>query len=173
MSYTEIYKFDSKGEPEMFAEVRNAHRGAMAVWDYLEKKYLPPVQFSRLWAGNREEGKLVWNLATDKRLELAERISMLSTFDNAIVYRKYIPALLEAFRAFPGETSLLEQADAIETLCREDSDFIAIGWNQTSVNGDCWTNYGGHDEDDEAIGYNILTDSGRHWGIFQEEESNA
>jgi hypothetical protein len=168
MSYTEIYKFKSDGNPEEFVEVRNAHRGAMAVWDFMEKKYLPPVQFSRMWGSDRAQAKLIWDLARNEEIGAKERICMLSTYDDAIVYRKDIPALLEAFRSFPSQCSLPEQADAIETLYREDPDFIAIGWNQTSVNGDDWMNFGGRDEDDEYIPYNILTDSGRHWSIFAE-----
>ena len=47
---------------------------------------------------------------------------------------------------------------------------IAVGWNQTSVNGDTWKNYGGYDEEkDECIPYNCLT-MNKHWYLFDEEK---
>ena len=42
MSYTEIYGFDKKGDAYYYNSVKNAWRGGMAIWQYLEKKYLPP-----------------------------------------------------------------------------------------------------------------------------------
>lgn len=44
MSYTEIYGFDKAGNAYFKDEVKNSHRGAIAVWSYLEEKYLPPYR---------------------------------------------------------------------------------------------------------------------------------
>jgi hypothetical protein len=49
-----------------------------------------------------------------------------------------------------------------------DENCIAVGFNQTSVNGDTWTNFGGYDEEkEEYIPYNILTGN-KHWELFKE-----
>lgn len=165
MSYTELFKVKSDGNAESFNEVRNAFRGAMAVWNSLEKKYLPETPFSRLFGS---EAQKVWDLVKDERLTSEERICMASTFDNVMVKRENLPKLIVAFRKFPSETSLPEQADLIEMEMNLDEDLVAIGWNQTSVNGDTWANFGGYDEEEgEPIPYNINT-MDRHWFLFDE-----
>lgn len=42
MSYTEIHRITKSGNTKRVAEIKNAWRGAMAVWTCLEDKYLPP-----------------------------------------------------------------------------------------------------------------------------------
>ena len=42
MSYTEIYSFDKQGVAHLYGEVHNAFRSGMAIWRFLESKYLPP-----------------------------------------------------------------------------------------------------------------------------------
>ncbi|MDD3029850.1 MAG: hypothetical protein PHS57_06195 [Alphaproteobacteria bacterium] len=169
MSYTEIYGFNSRGECEWMAEIRNAWRGAMAVWQDLEKRYLTPVRYgTRLLSFRNDTSKEVWELFYDPRLSETERIVMGTTLDNVLVRASDATRILEAFRAYPGETNLKKQADAIEQLCA-DGDCTAIGWNQTSVSGDTWANAGGFDEEkDESIPYNFLT-MDKHWWLFDEE----
>lgn len=137
MSYTEIYRISKVKKTKMVGEVKNAFRGAMAVWDALDKKYLPPftkynMPFSRMIG---DEIKEVWALADDVRLSESERICLLSTFDNVYVLREDIPRLTKAMREFPHSSSLLEQAEIIETLTK-DKNCWAVCWNQTSVNAD-------------------------------------
>lgn len=168
MSYTEIYGFRQDGQCEWCSEVRNAWRGAMAVWQDLEKRYLPPTYTSRLFSISGDGQGDLWNLFYDQRLPEVERIAMGTTLDNVLVRASDIPRVLEAFRAYPGETNLKEQADAIEKMCA-DGDCAAIGWNQTSVSGDTWAGAGGYDEEkDESIPYNFLT-MDKHWWLFDEE----
>ena len=42
MSVTEIYVFRKDGFARYYAGIRNAWRGAIAIWSFLEEKYLPP-----------------------------------------------------------------------------------------------------------------------------------
>jgi hypothetical protein len=37
MSYTEIYAFNKNAQAEFYGEVKNAHRGAMAIWSFFEQ----------------------------------------------------------------------------------------------------------------------------------------
>jgi hypothetical protein len=179
MSYTEIYKFKKDGNAECFAEIRNAYRGAMLVWRIIEKKYLPPYiptwvmgdtsqEYSRAsdFAGNGL--KEVWGLFDAGKLSEVDKIALGSTFDNVVVMKQDLPKTIEAFRVFEGETSLKEQADAIEKELENDGDFIAIAWNQTSVNCDAWiSDETGLDEDGEEIylPYNLLKHD-KHWNLF-------
>lgn len=179
MSYTEIFKFKKDGNAAHLGEVRNAFRGAMAIWVHLEKKYLPPYRpewakfwgddersYSRVSSINNDEMQKIWDLVRDERLSESERISLVSTFDNLVVNREHIPTVVNCFREFEAETSLKEQADIIELAYENDPDLIAIGWNQNSVNGDTWMNKGGRNEEtDEEIPYNILT-MNDHWSPF-------
>lgn len=178
MSYTELYGFTKTGV-ESIGETRNAWRGAMAVWTFLEKKYLPKyrpswarddkMDYSRTCSGigSKDDIKEIWDLFRSKKISDSERIVMGSTYDNVLVKVEDIEKVLKAFREFEGETSLKEQADIIEEALKELPDIIAIGWNQTSVNGDTWTNTGGHDEvSGESVPYNLETGA-KHWFLIE------
>lgn len=197
MSYTEIYSFDKAGNAGQAGEVKNSWRGAMAIWSYLEKKYLPPYipdyvkhcnwyraemtreeiiqrngfEPSRLSPSLSPDGenpmKEVWGLADNTDVPEHERIALFTTFDKCLVKKEDLPTVIAAFRKFEAETSLPEQADILETLFQNE-DCIAVGWNQTSVNGDTWGNAGGYDEEnDESIPYNCLTKEEHYW-LFDE-----
>jgi hypothetical protein len=154
MSYTEMFGFNKEGNAYELADIHNAWRGGMAVWNYLYEKYCGG-DFP-MFGGNRGFEEL--NAAFDKMPEF-EQISLLSTYDNALIKRENFKQVIDAFRKFVGETSLKEQADVIEEAL-EDDDCIAIGWNQTSVNGSPWTIY--DKEKDEYIPYN-LNIGDKHW----------
>lgn len=192
MSYTEIFGFNKEGFAYGEADVKNAHRGAMAIWRILEERYLPQYRpsyipsyipdekledfchFKPSRCGAFTDGeamKEVWNLVDDDRLKVCEKIAMASTFDHVIIKKENLLKLITAFREFEGQTSLKEQADIIEKMLAKE-DCIAVGFNQTSVNGDTWTNIGGYDEDaDEVIPYNILTGD-KHWELFEDKIEN-
>lgn len=179
MSYTEILKFDKDGYAEFFSCTENAFRGAMAIWDILDEKYLP--EFKPKYANllNKErrsyrtcdtegEGiKEIWNLDTKEEVSRIDKICLRSTFDNVIVMRENLIELIEAFRNFEGNTSLSEQADEIEKEMKRDPDFLAIAWNQTSVNADAWKS-DELDEEDVPIPYNIFK-SKKHWSLFDDD----
>ena len=170
MSRTEIYGFNKDGKAREIGGVQNAFRGAMAVWNILDKKYLPlfepewaMVGGEYLRAADKVAIKEIWGLFKDEKVSIVDRIVLGSTFDKVIVEKENLPELLKAFREFEGETSLKEQADIIE---KNMDRVIAVGWNQTSVNCDTWSNFGGFDEEiDESIPYNILT-MDEHWELF-------
>lgn len=154
MSYTEIYRISKVKKTKLVGEIRNSFRGAMAVWNSLDKKYLPPftkygMPFSRTIG---EEIKEIWGLVDDVRVSETEKICLLSTFDNVYVLRNDIPRLIKAMREFPHEASLPEQADIIEKLII-DRNCWAVCWNQTSVNGD--------------IPGDRISD--RYWNLFEDE----
>lgn len=154
MSYTEIYKVTKSGNTKLFAEIKNSHRGAMSIWNYLEEKYLPPLnrygmKISRAISFEKEDIDELWGLQHDNRLSESEKIALLSTFDNVVVLKQDIPRLCKSFREFPGNTSLHEQADLIEKLIN-DRHCFAVFWNQTSVNAD--------------VPKNI---SGKYWNLFE------
>jgi hypothetical protein len=154
----------------------------MAVWNRLDEKYLPELPSDNPFIGKMEGRnyrsaqmwnpnalKEVWDLYKNPDVSNTDKIVLGSTFDMVIVKRENLTELITAFREFDGETSLKEQADEIESLLKTDTDFIAIAWNQTSVNGDTWTNFGGYDDDkDEEISYNILTGTD-HWDLFDDK----
>jgi hypothetical protein len=164
MSYTRIFYFDKSGTAEFLGETHNSHRGAMAVWRFLEDKYLPKEHVPRFISDKMDE---VWKLHKDERLSDVERICHRSTFDNAVIRRENLPKLLEAYKQFPHEnTSLPEQAKVIEEAIEKLGDEItAIAFNQTSVNADEWVGFHGYDEEDEPINYNLNKDDA-HWFLF-------
>lgn len=177
MSYTEIYKFKKDGNAECFSEIKNAWRGAMAVWNILDKKYLPKYvpdfakmldetdkEYYRSSDFRGEALKEVWALSLKEGVSKIDKICLRSTFDNVLVLKENLPELLEAFRNFEGETSLSEQADAIENELKKDPELLAIAWNQTSVNGGAWES-DELDEDENYLPYNILK-SDKHWSMF-------
>lgn len=184
MSYTEIFKFNKTGNAEPVNEVKNSWRGAMAVWNIMDERYLPsfvpewakissmPLSEKYYRTSDQEKIKEIWALADDPKVSEIDKIVLGSTFDNVIVLKENLPLLVKAFREFEGNTSLKEQADIIEEALKEDSELLAISWNQTSVNEDCWRNFGGRTEEDEDIPYNILTMIDRHWELFEDLKKN-
>lgn len=191
MSYTEIYSFDKNGNANAAGEVHNSWRGAMTIWGILEERYLPPFVPEYLkstnWyrpdmtpdqveeqlgykpsrcappMGNENPIQEIWDLADNTTIPEHERIVLFTTFDNCLLRKENIPKVVAAFRQFGGETSLPEQADILEQLVEED-DCMAVGWNQTSVNGDTWATSGGYDEEtDEGIPYNCMTGDKHYW----------
>lgn len=184
MSYTEMFKFDKQGNAKLFAETKNAWRGAMAIWNYLEETYLPayrpsyvpesvpdsevedycgykPTRCSALLNQN-EALQEVWNLSFSPDIAEEDKIVLYTTFDRCLVKKANFPAVIKAFRAFKGVTSLPEQAQVLEQLL-QDEDCIAVGWNQTSINSDSWGNYSYDEETEEDVPYNCLHRRKHYW----------
>lgn len=193
MSTVIIYGFNQEGVCSYEAEVHNAWRGAIAVWKALEKKYLPqyrpryvpasvPDDEVEAWLGysasrlssisDPDAMKDVWNLFEAENVSGADKIVLGTTLDNVLVRRENIPKVIEAFEEFDkeheGETNLKQQADELRDFY-DDDEVSAVGWNQTSVNGDDWSNTGEivRDEDGDEIGgpYNFNTGK-KHWWLF-------
>lgn len=152
MSYTEIYAFGKDGNGEKYGEVKNAFSGAFAVWDIMGRKHIG--------AGaslcSMKQMERIWALFYDERVPFDERIVMGTTFDNCLVKRENIPQVVEAFKKFEGDTSLAEQAVILEEIY-DSGKYIAVGWNQTSVNCAEWSDY------------NIF-ENNEHWYLFEESK---
>lgn len=190
MSCTELFGFYKNGEAYNYADISNAFRSGMAIWIYLEEKYLPPYlpeyarkigvktaeeykhrighKSSRCTAIMEHDAmKEIWNLAYDNNVSETDKICLYTTFDRCLVKKEDIPQVIKAFREFEGETSLKEQADVLERMFA-DENCIAVGWNQTSVNSESWICTGGYDEDeDEYLPYNCLSGKNHYW-LFDE-----
>jgi len=195
MSCTEIYSFNKEGNAVLSGEVNNSWSGAMTVWSFLEKKYLPPYipnyakccnwykpgmtseevacrigyEPSRIseFSGRDMPIKEVWDLADNKDIPEYERIVLFTTFDKCLVKKEDIPKVITAFRKFEAETNLKEQAGILEELFN-DEDCIAVGWNQNSINRETWENIGEYDEENEEImPYNCLIQDKHYW-LFDE-----
>ena len=102
MSYTEIYAFGKDGNAHLAGEVHNAWRGSMAVWQIMEKRYLPQfydhgVKTTRMLSGKHgkdDPAREVWALADNLEIPLHERISMFVTFDDCLVKAEDIPKVV-------------------------------------------------------------------------------
>jgi hypothetical protein len=158
----------------------------MAVWGIIEERYLPP--FKPNWAlalGKTDDKysrtsdfmggsiKEIWDLYNDERISETDKFILGTTFDKVIVLREDIPKLVKYMREFDGESSIGEQADIIENAYNNDDDLEAIGWNQTSVNGNPWESdetYVNDDGYEDYKPYNFLTGT-KHWVLFHEETS--
>ena len=193
MCYTEIFGFDKEGIAYKKAEIRNAWRGGMAVWEILEERYLPPyipeyIIHCKWYYPNMDYDEIVsrngfkpvrtlslsddkgmrevWNLYENDNVSDTDKIALATTFDRVVVKKEYFQQIIDAFESFEGETSLKEQTSVIREMLSDDN-CIAVGWNQTSVNGDTWANYGGYDEEtDECIPYNLHS-MDKHWFLFE------
>lgn len=180
MSSTELYGFDEKGDCAISGYVKNAFRGAMAIWAILERKYLPSLK-KPIWADLVEERdywsrtystgdshlnlmKQIWDLFNDERLTKKEKIVLGTTFDTVLVKGEDIDELIDAFKTFEGETSLKEQAAVLEEF--KSKGVTAIGFNQTSVCSNQWHIYS-DDENEEGRPYNYNKDSNHFW-LFDE-----
>ena len=177
MSYTEIYGFDKKGIAYEAGEIQNSWRGGMAVWLILEEKYLPqykpvhesPIRCfkpSRCTTFDNNVMKEIWDLVNNEKVTRTDRIVLATTFDFCVIRKSELLEVIKAFNDFEGKTSLKEQAAVLDRLYKDDN-CIAVGWNQTSVNGDTWTNYGYDEELEESIPYN-LNENNKHWFLFDD-----
>ena len=186
MSYTEIFVFRKDGNAGGLEDVKNSWRGAMAIWRILEKKYLDPLP-RPMWMtleNYKELGysrtcqppsyidsksspqKPIWDLWNDENVSRVDKIALGTTFDKVVVMRGNIEETAKAFEEFKGDTSLNEQAKILREAL-EDEYNIAIGWNQTSVNSDTWSNYNYDEENEESTPYNLHKQTD-HFDMFEE-----
>lgn len=194
MSQTEIYGFDQSGNAYFKAGIKNSWRGGMAIWAFLEERYLPPyipdyvkatnwyydgISFDEVveklgYAPTRVTSPLgkdnplqaIWDLADSEELSLNEKIVLYTTFDSMLVKKEDLTRVIEAFNKFEGVTSLKEQAIVLVEMLK-DENCIAVGWNQTSVNVDNWCNCIYDAESEDYLPYNCLTQNEHFW-LFDE-----
>lgn len=174
MSYTEIYAFDKEGNAHLYGKIQNAWRGAMAVWRTMEERYLPPYQMHGIKTsrtlggifGGKNPAMEIWKLADSLKVPIDERIVLHTTFDKCLVKKEHLHCVIDAFNRFDGDTSLQLQAQILEQM-EKDPDIIAVGWNQTSVIADTWSNYRYDDVIDAPMPYNCLTGQDHYW-LFEQ-----
>lgn len=182
MSCTEITLFNKEGIAIETIDIKNAFRGAMAIWQILEKKYLPEYipnwakdypksyidenfgTFTRTSGLDKKALKEIWDIPKGENVSRIDKIVMYSTYDHILCKRENFAELIEAFEKFEGVTSLKEQAEAIRNL---PDDITAVGWNQTNVCKNTWINYEYDEEKDEHRSYNYNKDD-EHYFIFDE-----
>ena len=166
MSYTEIYAVSNgQSSPFQTAEIRNAHRGAMYVWNQIARDYFDLEMFPY---SDEEKQKEVWNAGQHKPLSDAEKTVLVSTMDRASVLSKDLPKLIEAFREYGSahpNSSYLEQAGVLKAFSQSIKEDQRIVWNQTSVNADLLFCDVDHDEDDEEI---LTVNLDEHWNVFEQ-----
>jgi hypothetical protein len=167
MSYTEMYVAFEDGDFHLESEFKNAHGGAMFVWDVLIDKYKVPGE--KYSFGNEEDAfKNLWNLP-DETFRAWEHNTLKSTYDNVCVLREHMLVLADSLDMFeealkpPNRVcSLKDQARAIREHHKNGA--RALAWNQTSVCGDpLWR--GEYDEEsEEYTPFNLDTGEG-HWSF--------
>lgn len=179
MSWSEVYSFTKDGYANFYGEVQNANRGCMAVWQILEKKYLPSLPIPSYWGSigggnyysrtyvvdNRGLMKQIWNLANeDSPLTEEERIVLITTFDKVLVKKEMLPSVIHAYENFNGDTNLKEVAEILKKALN-DSEIIAIGFSISLTDG--WTNWGNEENEEGDRPYNIFKQND-HWFLGEE-----
>lgn len=110
MSQTELYTIRKRdGRLQSCGDANNAWRGAMCIWETLERKYLPSLplteyelcfkkdyrsRFSMFEEKSRDE---VWKLERDPRLTWQERIVLATTNDFAVIFYEDLPEVADAY----------------------------------------------------------------------------
>lgn len=160
MSRTEIYTV-SPTSCNRIGETRNAHRGAMYVWNDMARRYF---KFEMFPIFDESQQRRVWNAHNEHALPEHEKIVLLSTMDNVTVKKENLPSLVWAFEKYGEEhpnSSLKEQSEVIKNA--EIADGELLGFNQTSV---CSFNLGpSYDEETEEPIYNDLSEA---WDLFEQ-----
>ena len=171
MSYTEIYSVsDGEIAPPIKAEVQNAHRGAMYVWNQIARDYFGLENFPLF---DKHQQGMIWNAYKTHALSYAERIVLISTLDYAAVRKGDVKNLIKAFRDYGSSnphSSYCEQAGVIKGISESMGDDQFIVWNQTSVNADLPFAEYEEDEHGEWLAHVQLS---KCWDVFKEESNNV
>jgi hypothetical protein len=177
-------------------EFHNSWGGAALIWDYFTEKYFPLKPGQKRWEtgiGMGADLKPVWDLWKRKDLSEAERVVMMSTFDNVMVRKEDLNRLADAFEAVLVDMQrqipeldkranhMHAQAEVFRKITKEQPDVQAICWQQTTCGDDPWyinpvipENYDELTEqeqiefnDQEGNPYNINTGT-KHWFLYEE-----
>lgn|SRR5574343_884629 len=146
MSYTSTYKL-FRTKVSIISEHNNGYGSAPLVWNYLEQKYLPPLQYSRM---SMSDGvmKDVWNLVKDSRLKIHERFALYATFDWYYCETEYLGTASdyldqffnETVEAMPGKVNHWSDIANDYRSAGKDKRMLGVCMNPTSV-CDMWDNY--------------------------------
>lgn len=113
MSYCEIYIFGKGGNISESIEIQNANTWSDFVWRYLERKYLPERQFSRVITGALGE---IEALFTNPAVSKVDKAMLEMTFSWRLLriqdLIKYVPSIeLALLRAVDELNSNLPESD--------------------------------------------------------------
>lgn len=146
MAKVEIYKASRRrGKWYLASEINRPDLGALALWMYLEEKYLglkpslldPDIKYTRMASLKREDRQEIWDLCEDKRLSSHERLVLFSTFDKNYLLIKDVPLVAESMRKvhqeMGGYSNFGEQADALLNIYENHKEAEVIVINATSV----------------------------------------
>lgn len=160
---TEIFAFGQDGKAKRYGETGQEMLGKTRIWEVLEERYLPPYRYpyisadipeselmdyhkpKRIHASNgyREVAlQGIFDLCYSEKLSRNEKVMLLSTFDNIVVTKEFLPRVIEALRTFTDEhnENFLEQANLLEKAFK-DPEVCAVAWNQSSMHSDRWDTY--------------------------------
>lgn len=179
MSNTIIVPFAGDGEAvkNKCEKIPNSRRSGFAIWIEIEKRYLPPYvpeyaeglsaeqfeqqfgsKLTRVTSFDHTALKELWNLINNQDIPYEDRVILATTLDGVIVRKEELEQVICAFRNFDANTSLPEQADALEKLSK-DPDVSAIAWDQNDIVDSHWF------YDSNCYNYNKDHD---HWFLFDE-----
>jgi hypothetical protein len=176
-----MYTAAPNGDVESYAEFRNAHGGAMAVWRILSEKYLNakgPAFMMLMMQGF----KPLFDMHKQGKLEPWEAVVLTTTYDKVFIPIEHVASVASAFEKFVEENaeygkqfvfSIPEQAKNLRFLLTEveEKGWRGIGWNQNSVSEAIWTGqYGLKEDPDEHFPYNIDRDT-KHW-VWPEDKGD-
>lgn len=159
MSSTEIYAVTPNSCQDI-ANIRNAWRGAMYVWNDIAKRYFGLQSFPHF---DEKMAKRIWNAGNEKPLILSERIVLASTMDRVTVKSSDAKRLCDAFDEYAAahpNSSIGEQSEVIKNYQFGDGEKIA--WCQTNV---CEFQFSPEYDEEENPTYNDLSSS---WDLFEQ-----
>lgn len=160
MSYCAIIPFND-GKPCGDVKFPNAWGGAARIWDSLYRRYVAnPLD---------PYDEILWALAKNENLLLAERAVHVATFDRAIIrrehfkqYREHLDRFIELHPAKAGHIDHLPAWASYMGACVAE----AIGFHGTSVANNLWQEY--DEETDEFTPYDLNDpkNEGRHIEVY-------
>lgn len=162
---TEIFAFGDDGNARRYGETGQEMLGKTRIWEVLEERYLPLYRPSfvpdhieasqledymgfkpkRIHASHTDRDKAlneIFDLIYSGKLTRNERVVLMSTFDNVVVEKSFLPRVIEALRTFTDKhnENLLAQADLLKKALN-DPEIWGIAWNQSSMHSDRWDSY--------------------------------
>lgn len=101
MSCTTVLAAGKDGEMKPVAEMRNAWRGAMWIWNEIACRYCHLEGFPL--GLDMTEAQKVWDMADSDKLSETDRLALLTTFDNWLVAPEHMERVAKALDDFsPG-----------------------------------------------------------------------
>ena len=186
MSYTTIYKIDTDGDVIEYADIKEAHRIALTIWQLIHIRWFKLIENCIERPEWVKEGETVtfsdiqvsgqmsdfWPLYRNLSVSRAHRIVFGSTFDYMTVKAADFEELINAYELFMKDLdfcSELEDFGGMEEFVRiikelqSDTDCKGLSMC-SSVISSLWENY---DDVGEYSAYNTNKDT-RHWDLFED-----